>query len=317
MSQMFFHYQFLVLPLALILDQFVGDPPNCFHPTAWMGSLIHRLMRFRPRGNWLHEFIFGIIIIFIGLVVTISVGWSITFLASRLQLWVGIFLQAFALKMTLSLRSLNRAAWEVQSALEAKNLSEARRLLSWHLVSRDTSQLTESQVSAGAIESVAENASDGIIAPLFFYTVGGLPAALAYRFVNTADSILGYRDVEREWLGKSPARFDDLLNFVPARLTGLFIVLSAPFCRASLLKAWSIMWRDSTMITSPNAGVPMSAMAGALGVELEKIDHYCLGAGLRLPEVADLIRARAILVSSILLSVFVLALFSFFLVNNL
>ncbi|MDP1713222.1 MAG: cobalamin biosynthesis protein [Anaerolineales bacterium] len=299
--------------LALLLDLLFGDPPNRFHPTAWMGSLIRWLMRFRPRGNWLVEFIFGFFILLVGFALTTGTGLAITFLASRLPIWAGILLQAFALKLTLSLRGLDRAAKEVQSALETKNLPEARRLLSWHLVSRDTSQLNESQVSAAAIESVAENASDGIIAPLFFYAIGGLPAAFTYRFVNTADSMLGYRDAEREWLGKFPAHLDDVLNFIPARLTGLFIALSAPFCGASLAQAWSIMWRDARTTASPNAGVPMSAMAGALGVELEKVNHYALGKELRPPALADLVRTRVILFITVLLSAFGFAFLSFIL----
>ncbi len=297
--------------LALLLDLLFGDPSNRFHPTAWMGSLIRWLLRFRPRGNALAEFLFGIFILFIGISLTAGAGFGILFFAARLPIWAGILLQAYALKLTLSLRGLDRAAKEVQSALETKNLPEARRLLSWHLVSRDTSQLNESQVSAAAIESVAENASDGIIASLFFYAIGGLPAAFAYRFINTADSMLGYRDAEREWLGKFPARLDDVLNFIPARLTGLFIALSAPFCGASPAQAWSIMWRDSRTTSSPNAGVPMSAMAGALGVELEKVNHYALGKGLRLPALADLIRARVVLFVAVFLSAFGLAFFSF------
>jgi len=219
---------------------------------------------------------------------------------------------ALALKLTLSLRGLDHAAREVQSALETNNLPEARRLLSWHLVSRDTSQLGESKVSAAAIESVAENASDGIVAPLFFFALGGLPAAFAYRFINTADSMLGYHDEEREWLGKVPARLDDLLNFIPARLAGLFIVLSAPFCGASLSQAWKIMWRDSGQTASPNAGIPMSAMAGSLGVELEKIDHYALGKGLRLPDSVDLARARRMLVVAVGFAALVFSLWSFY-----
>lgn len=296
---MTFPYRFLVFPLALFFDIILGDPPNRYHPTAWMGSLIRWLMRFRPRGNWLIEFMFGIFILLMGFALTAGIGLAITLLAYRLPVWIGILLQAFALKLTLSLCGLDRAAKEVQSALETGNLSEARRLLAWHLVSRDTLQLNESQVSAAAVESVAENASDGIIAPLFFYAMGGLPAALAYRFINTADSMLGYRDAEREWLGKIPARFDDVLNFIPARLTGLFIMLSAPFCGANPKQAWRIMRRDARQTASPNAGVPMSAMAGALNTELEKIGHYILGKGLYTPSVIDLVRARRLLYCSV------------------
>ena len=284
--------------LALFLDLLLGDPPNRFHPTAWMGNLITFLLRWRPRGNRFAELAYGVFILLTGITLSVFAGIAITQLISHItnyQLLITITTALF-LKLTLSLRGLDRAARDVQSALEANNLPEARRLLSWHLVSRDTSQLDESKVAAAAIESVAENASDGIIAPLFFFALGGLPAAFAYRFINTADSMLGYHDEEREWLGKVPARLDDLLNFIPARLAGLFIVLSAPFCGASLSQAWKIMWRDSSQTSSPNAGIPMSAMAGALGVELEKLDHYALGKGLRLPTSADISRARRILV---------------------
>jgi len=287
---------------ALLFDLVLGDPPNRFHPTAWMGNLIRFLLRFRPRGNSLGELLYGILILLVGISLTTSIGFGIQYIASFLPLWAGTLLQALFLKLTISLRGLDRAAREVQTALQNNNLFEARRLLSWHLVSRDTSLLDESQVSAAAIESVAENTSDGIIAPLFFFALGGLPAAFAYRFANTADSMLGYRDVEWEWLGKFPARLDDVLNFIPARLTGLFIVLATPFCGASLMGAWKIMWRDSSVTVSPNAGVPMSAMAGALGVELEKVDHYQLGKGLRHPIVSDLIHARHMLYASVILS---------------
>jgi adenosylcobinamide-phosphate synthase len=292
----------MILLFALLFDLLLGDPPNRFHPTAWMGSLIRFLLRFRPRGNSFAEVLYGILIILVGVSLTTSIGLGIQYITSYLPLWAGILLQALVLKLTISLRGLDRAAREVQTALQNNNLPEARRLLSWHLVSRDTLLLDESQVSAAAIESVAENTSDGVIAPLFFFALGGLPAAFAYRFVNTADSMLGYRDVECEWLGKFPARVDDVLNFLPARLTGLFIVLAAPLCGASLMNGWKIMWRDSRVTASPNAGVPMSAMAGALGVELEKVDHYQLGKGLRHPNISDLIRARRVLCASVVLS---------------
>jgi adenosylcobinamide-phosphate synthase len=275
-----------------------------------MGNLIAFLLRFRPRGNRFTELAYGVFILFVGISLSVFAGIAITLLISHItnyqhlhrtqvQVLLITILTALTLKLTISLRGLDRAARDVQSALEADNLPEARRLLSWHLVSRDTSQLDESKVSAAAIESVAENASDGIIASLFFFALGGLPAAFAYRFINTADSMLGYHDEEREWLGKIPARLDDLLNFIPARLAGLFIVLSAPFCGASLTQAWKIMWRDSSQTASPNAGIPMSAMAGALGVELEKIGHYALGKGLRLPVPTDLARARRLLYFSV------------------
>ncbi len=279
---------------ALLIDLTLGDPPNLFHPTAWMGILIAFLSRHRPRGRAWAELLYGGMLMLVGLTVTTGTGLALAWLFARLPLPVDWLLNALILKTTFSLRGLDRAAGEVQAALEQGDLSEARRLLSWHLVSRDTSQLTSGQVAAAAVESVAENASDSLIAPLFFYALGGLPLALAYRFVNTTDAMLGYRDPEREWFGKIPARLDDVLNFIPARLTGLLLVCGAALGGSSAGKAWKIMLRDARLTASPNAGVPMSAMAGAISIELEKAGHYHLGAGLNAPQITDLRRARRI-----------------------
>ena len=170
-------------------------------------------------------------------------------------------------------------------------MSEARRLTNWHLVSRDTSKLTESQVAAATIESVTENTSDSIIAPLFYYTLFGLPGAFAYRFANTADSMLGYHDAEREWLGKIPARLDDVLNYIPARLTAALFILVSWVSNGEATTATAIWRRDSRKTDSPNAGHPMSAGAGALGVELEKVGYYNLGEGQRPPQADDIPRS--------------------------
>jgi adenosylcobinamide-phosphate synthase len=193
--------------------------------------------------------------------------------------------------MTLSLRGLVVAGDEVEEALEHEDLAGARRLLTWNLVSRDTTALDEAQVAAATIESVAENISDGVVAPLFYYALGGLPAALAYRFVNTADAMLGYRDPAHEWLGKAPARLDDLANLLPARISAALIVLAAALVGENATAAWRAWRRDAARTESPNAGHPMSATAGALEVELEKVGHYRLGAGGGAPSARDIGRA--------------------------
>jgi adenosylcobinamide-phosphate synthase len=204
---------------------------------------------------------------------------------------LGLLSEAYILKTAIGLRGLSLAGEEVQRALEAGDLPEARRLLSWHLVSRDTSQLSAAQVAGATVESVAENASDGVLAPLFYYALGGLPAALAYRYSNTGDAMLGYHDAEREWLGKSPARWDDLLNLIPARLTALLLIALSPLVGADRARALAIWRRDARTTASPNAGHPMSAMAGALGVALEKVGHYHLGAGQAAPTTGDIRRS--------------------------
>lgn len=292
---------------ALALDALAGDPPNRFHPTAWMGSCISFVYRFRPVGSPAREFAFGCALTLAGMGVVGLAGLGLATLASLLPAWAGVLLQAAVLKLTLSLRGLWQAAGEVEAALCASDLLQARRLLSWHLVSRETTALEEAGVAAATIESVAENACDGIIAPLFFFCLGGLPFALMYRFLNTVDSMLGYRDATREWVGKFPARCDDAANFLPARLAGLAMVIAAGLHpHLDGRRAMTTMCRDARRTASPNAGVPMSAMAGALGVELEKKGLYCLGKGLRLPGHADILAARRLMAWSVVASVPVL-----------
>jgi adenosylcobinamide-phosphate synthase len=212
-------------------------------------------------------------------------------------------LEALALKLTLSMRGLARATGSVGETLTRGDLPEARRLLAWHLVSRPTEDLDEPAVAAAAVESVAENASDSAVAPLLCYAVAGLPGALAYRFINTADAMLGYRDGPYGSLGKAPARLDDVLNWIPARLTAGAMLLAAPLLGLSLGGAGRVWHRDRAATASPNAGRPMSAAAGALGVELSKPGDYVLGSGLRAPAAGDVSRAIRLMYAGVLLLV--------------
>jgi len=221
---------------------------------------------------------------------SLPLAWALVWVR-RLNPLVYLLLAALLLKATFAYTGLVKAARQVKAALERGDLPEARRLVSWHLVSRDTAGLSASQVAAATIESVAENTSDGVVAPLLYYALGGLPAALAYRFINTADAMLGYRDPTREWLGKVPARLDDLANLLPARATAGLLTLAAVLVGEEAIGAWQVWRRDAGVTASPNAGQPMSAMAGALGVELEKVGQYRLGVGGRLPTSGDIGRA--------------------------
>jgi adenosylcobinamide-phosphate synthase len=306
-----------VLALALLFDAILPEPSNRFHPVAWMGSFIaanRRAVATWPlfTGSKAGQFLCGAGILMTGASAAATAGWGARRLL-RIALdgrppllsWAA---EALLLHLFLSLRGLTNAAEQVQRALEADDLDAARRLLSWHLVSRKTNQLSHSEVAAATIESVAENASDSVVAPLVAYAVAGLPGALVYRFVNTADAMLGYRDAEREWLGKAPARTDDALNWLPARLTALSMAMAAATSGADGANAIRLWRRDRARTASPNAGHPMSAMAGALRVELSKRGHYTLGAGQAAPGAADIGRAnrlvrRAALLVTLLLGV--------------
>ena len=283
------------LLLAIGVDLLLGEPPNRCHPVVWMGRLIAALRGWAPRRRPMRAFLYGGAIMLISGAVVAGLGIALQQLLDKMPWFIRGIVEAAVLKTCFSWRGLAAAARQVQQALAQPDLPQARHWLAWHLVSRDTSALSPSEVSAATIESVAENASDSLVAPLFYYAIGGLPGALLYRLINTADAMLGYRDAEREWLGKIPARLDDLANVIPARLTAVLIVAATFIYRHDARRTWRIWRRDARQTASPNAGHPMSAMAGALGVELVKIGHYRLGGGLKPPAPTDIARAITIL----------------------
>ena len=291
----------LAVAAALLIDAVLGDPSSRFHPVAWMGSWIGIVRKQAPRRGAMASFFYG----------AAAIGGSACLLgligrwcSGSLQHWgLGWLAEGAVLSQLIAWRGLMRAGKAVARPLEEGDLGEARRQLGWHLVSRDVTELDGGLVAAATIESLAENSSDSVIAPLFWYGTGGLPAALVYRFVNTADAMLGYRDAEREWLGKSSARADDLLNLIPARLTALLIVAGAALGGGSAGQARRIWRRDGLKTASPNAGQPMSAAAGALGVELEKVGQYRLGEGLAKPGARDIWRAARLLTVSMMLGI--------------
>lgn len=275
-----------VVLLAVAADLLFGDPPNRLHPVAWMGRALAAgragLCRGSPR-----------VLVVAGGALTVAVmalaavgGVAVVGLADALGPG-GVLLEAAALKSTLALRDLAGAARAVGRALSAGDLVAARERLGLHLVSRPTTELDAAQVASGAIESVAENLTDSFAAPLLFYAVFGLPGALAYRALNTADTMLGYRQGLLEHFGKVAARLDDVANLLPARLAALVIVLVAGRGTGA---AWSTMCAHHARTASPNAGWTMSAAAGALGLTLAKPGAYRLGHG-RPPGPPDIDRA--------------------------
>jgi adenosylcobinamide-phosphate synthase len=263
----------IVLGGALALDLAVGEPPRALHPVVWMGRFYRALRRHAPTRP-APAFVYGAMMALVGPLLFAGVAYaSIRALAPlpAAQLVVEIWL----LKSAFAVRALGGAASTVARALAAGDLDGARLGLR-ALVSRDTGALSPPLLAAAAVESVAENASDSLVAPLVFYVVGGVPAALAYRACNTLDALIGYHG-DTEWLGKAAARLDDAANLVPARLTAALLVVASALVGGSAWGALRIWWRDGARTESPNAGRPMAAMAGALGVQLEKVGYYRLG----------------------------------------
>jgi adenosylcobinamide-phosphate synthase len=300
-----FPVQLLVFWLAILFDLTFGEPPNAIHPVAWLGRVIAVFQRLAPKGGRWKPFLIGALFVIGGGAAMTALGLVLKFALTNVSTPWSILGEAVALKFTFSIRGLARAGFQVQSALASNDIAGARRFLSWHLVSRDTSSLNESQVAAATIESLSENASDSYIAPFLCFAIAGLPGALVYRFINTCDAMLGYRDCEREWLGKSAARLDDLTNLVPSRLTAMMIIAGGTCIGNNPVQAALVWFRDRNLTASPNAGHPMSAAAGVLGIELEKVGHYRLGVGLRKPTCADISRAQAMLWCTALLAIVV------------
>jgi adenosylcobinamide-phosphate synthase len=263
-----------VLVAAALWDRVLGEPPAAMHPVVWMGRLIALLRRRARRGQARLELLQGLAIALL-VPALFAGGAALALLGLADTPWLRALVGAWLFKSCFAVRALGAAAGEVRAALAAGDLPAARSGLR-SLCSRDAGQLDAEQVAAGAIESVAENSSDSVIAPLFFFLLFGLPGAVAYRAINTADSMIGYRG-EYEYLGKAAARLDDAVNWIPARLTAALLILAGALQGLDVRRGWRILRRDGGLTASPNAGRPMAAMAGLLGVRLTKPDHYALG----------------------------------------
>jgi adenosylcobinamide-phosphate synthase len=282
-----------VIALAVALDLAAGEPPPRWHPVAWVGRALGWAERQTP-GRSVAD---GAVAVTLVTAAAWIAGRLIAFAAGRLG-GPGIVLEALLLKPAFALRRLAEATCDVESALRAGDLGAARLRVGRDLVSRPTGDLGAAEVASAAIESLAENLVDSIAAPVLAYSVGGLPAAWAYRVVNTADAMWGYRDLRYERFGKAAARLDDLANLVPARLGAGAIAAGAMLTGENGADAARIAWAHHGRTASPNAGWPMAAMAGALDVGLAKRGAYRLGAA-ALPTSPDAIRrARRVLAAA-------------------
>lgn len=276
--------------VALFIDHLFGEPPVRWHPVVWMGHAlgwagkrVAPLAAEAPVGRDGRAFWHGTLhwlVLSAGVVLTATgLQWALY----QLPVWLAAVGLGLCLKPLLAWRMLRTEVLAVEAAL-GQSLAAGRERLSW-LVSRDVTTLTEAQVRESAIESLAENLSDSVVAPLFWFALAGLPGAALYRFANTADAMWGYRTVrggrQWEWAGKWAARADDVLNWLPARLTGCVLALWAG---GRVLRA---LPAQAGLTPSPNSGWPMAAMALALGVRLGKPGVYTLNAAGHQPVASD------------------------------
>ncbi|WP_407731272.1 adenosylcobinamide-phosphate synthase CbiB [Pseudocitrobacter faecalis] len=261
--------------IAWILDLLIGDPQSWPHPVRWMGALINRVQKTVRR--YCHSDralrIGGGVMWLVVVGLSWAVAWGALALAYALHPWLGFTVEVWMIFTVLAGRCLANAARDVERPLRAGDLAQSRIKLSW-IVGRDTSQLQPAQINRAVVETVAENSVDGVIAPLFFLLLGGAPLAMAYKAVNTLDSMVGYKHEKYRAIGMVSARLDDVANFIPARLSWLLLSAAALLCRANAAAALRIGWRDRHNHSSPNCAWSEATVAGALGIRLGGPNDY-------------------------------------------
>lgn len=263
-----------VIPAAYALDRLLGDPRWLPHPVIGMGkairaleSAIRRLVpprRYRAAGVLLPLLIAG---------GSFALTWAALRLLAQVSPWLAAFAEAALIWTTIAAKGLRDAGMDVYGRLKAGDLPGARRSLGM-IVGRDTAHLDAPEITRGAVETVAENIVDAVVSPLFFALLGGAPLAIAYRAVNTLDSMVGYKNDKYIDLGWASARLDDIANYIPARMTAVLLIAAAWTLRLDAGRAWKTVRRDASSHPSPNSGYPESAVAGALGIRLGGENSY-------------------------------------------
>ena len=268
----------LIFTLAFLIDLVFGEYPDRIHPTIGIGKLISYFKRKSKNANPKIEKANGVlmaltIMLVAALPVFLLLFWLRTLPYGEI---LYIIVGAILFKATFAIRGMGQYTKPIAAALKQNDLAGARKWLPY-IVRRDPNTLNERQIISAAVESIAESTTDGITAPFFFYALLGVPGAFAYRVVNTLDSMVGYKNVENRNIGWFSAKLDTYANYIPSRLTAYLMVAASFLLREDWRESWRILQRDKHKTASPNAGYTISAMAGALNIQLEKQGYYTLG----------------------------------------
>lgn len=296
--------------LALIIDFSIGDPKRLYHPVMAIGSFIHWFEKtvnkeeYSRRLRWF----FGLLLWILTVTTTYLLCWSLLKLAYGVHPVIYHALNITTIWMGIAAKSLKRASFKVMEELEKKNIQGARINLSY-IVGRDTQELSFGSIIRASVETVAENASDGVIAPLCYALIGGAPLLWAYKAVNTLDSMVGYRNERYKDFGNVSARMDDLFNLIPARITAIFMILSSGCLGLTMKDSFKVWIKDHGHHKSPNSGHPEAAAAGALGIRLggdasyfgEVFHKPTIGVEKRAPDTDDIKRVNKMMYSATIL----------------
>lgn len=261
----------LLIAAAILVDRVIGDPRSCPHPVQLLGWLISQFERSWNRGSARARLVKGFCLVTLVTITTAGISWALEQWLS--QTYLGLVLLIWLMSTTLAVNSLCRHALQVYTPLVAKDLDRARHYTSY-IVGRDTECLTASEIIRAVVETIAENTSDGITAPMFYLLLFGLPGAMTYKAINTLDSMLGYKDERFLYFGRAAAKLDDIANYLPARLSALLLIPVAKILNYDATSAWRYSWRDAKKHQSPNSGWLEAGFAGALGVQLGGLNYY-------------------------------------------
>lgn len=266
----------IVAVVAFLLDALIGDPRSKLHPVVLMGKLISLLEKLllRAEDKPLKKAFKGGVLVYAVVIIVMAIGFAIENLTLEISNHAAqIFAQALVLSFMISPKSLAREGYAIYLFLEHDEIDYARERVSW-IVGRDTQNLNEAEITRATVETVSENTVDGVISPLFFFAIGGLPLAMFYRAANTMDSMIGYKSEKYFFFGQIAARLDDILNYVPARITGLLFVCAAFLLQLDYKNAFAMMKRDAKKHPSPNGGWAEATVAGALNIRLGGMNYY-------------------------------------------
>ena len=277
---------------GFILDLIFGDPHWLPHPICLIGNLIGFIEgnlrpKLAPNKNAL--LFGGALMVIIVLVISFAVPFAILLAAGMVSPWLAFALETVMCYQIFATKCLRDESMKVYDALHKNDLADARVKLSW-IVGRDTQNLDEEEITKGAVETVAENTADGIIAPMFYMFLGGVPLAFLYKGINTMDSMVGYKNDKFLYFGRCAAKLDDVANLIPARITGLVMIAAAFLLGLNGPGAWKVFWRDRYNHLSPNSAMTESVTAGALNIQLGG-DHFYFGKLVHKDTIGDNIRS--------------------------
>ena len=281
----------IAIVAGFILDLIFGDPHSLPHPICLIGNLISFLER-----NLRKVFGFsntgllfgGGVLVLVVISTCFALPYALLYLAGMVNPWFAFALETLMFYQIFATKCLRDESMKVYYALQKGDLDEARLMRSW-IVGRDTKNLTEAEVTKGAVETIAENTADGIIAPMFYMFLGGAPLAFLYKGINTMDSMVGYKNEKYLYFGRCAAKLDDVANFIPARITGLLMIGAAYFLNLDVQGAWKTFWRDRYNHLSPNSAMTESVAAGALNIQLGG-GHFYFGKWVHKDTIGDDIR---------------------------